>query len=547
MSLTQEDGQATEEPTLADYDAVVIGAGFMGMYALYRLRSLGLEVKGFEAGEGPGGTWYWNRYPGAQVDIESLAYSYSFDEELQQDWHWPHDFSKQSVLESYANHVADRFDLRRSFQFGARVNRLRFDEAEDRWQISTDRGDQVTARYVVAATGSLNATNIPAFPGIESFQGEWHHTSQWPRTKVDFAGKRVGVIGTGSTGVQIIPEIAKEAGHLTVFQRTANFSVPSQNKEMDPEHEREYKANYRSHRERALEAWGATEPYDDFVPQAVFDVDEEERQKILERAWESRSGFRFIMSFTDVLTNAEANEVLAEFVRNKIRATVKDPKVAELLCPNTHPIGTKRPLLDNGYYETYNRDNVELVDVRSNPIVEITPTGLRTSAAEYELDMIVYATGFDAMTGAMTRMNVTGVGGQDLREKWHDGPTNYLGFMVAGFPNLFMVHGPGSPSVLAQMITTGEWQVDWIADRIKDLEGSGHRRIDTTPAAEGEWGQETEGIASATLFPKADSWYVGANIPGKPRVTMVYLGGFNLYRQRCDDAVTNDYRGFVLS
>ncbi|GLY71292.1 flavin-containing monooxygenase [Amycolatopsis taiwanensis] len=529
-----------------EYDAVVIGAGFTGLYALYRLRELGMRIKGYEAGEGPGGTWYWNRYPGAQVDIESLTYSYSFDEDLQQEWHWPEDFSKQKDLEAYANHVADRFDLRKLIQFETRVDRLRFDEDEDLWHVHTDAGDHVTARYVIAATGSLNATNIPEFKGRESFAGESYHTAQWPKERVEFAGKRVGVIGTGSSGVQIIPEIAKEAAHLTVFQRTANFSMPSRNRPMDPEFEREYKKNYRAYREKAASDRSAVVPHIE-RDRSVFDVGEEERERILNEAWAARSGFRFIRSFNDVLTDAAANEVLAEFVRNKIRQTVRDPEVAELLCPKTHPLGTKRPLLDDGYYETFNRDNVELVDVRTNPIVEITPAGLRTTAHEYELDMLVYATGFDAMTGALTRMTVTGVGGGDLRDKWAHGPANYLGLVIAGFPNLFMVHGPGSPSVLAQMITTGEWQVDWIGDRLKYLRDNGYRRIEATADAEAAWGQETKAIADATLFPRADSWYVGANIPGKPRVFMVYIGGFPAYKQRCDEVVAEGYRGFALS
>lgn len=548
MSVTQEVRKdAGDDSPRAWYDVVVIGAGFMGMYAMYRLRELGVRAKGFEVADGPGGTWYWNRYPGAQVDIESLTYSYSFDDNLQQEWHWPEDFSTQQDLEAYANHVADRFDIRKDFEFGTKVNGLRFDEAENLWHLRTDRGGHVTTRYVVAATGSLNATNIPDFNGAGSFEGEWYHTSQWPREVVGFSGKRVGVIGTGSTGVQIIPRIAKEAAHLTVFQRTANFSMPSRNKPMDPDYEREYKGNYHQHRENARQDRSAVESYVGAVDQSVFDVDEQECQRILERSWASRSGFQFIRSFNDVLTNPDANEVLAEFVRNKIREIVKDPDTAELLCPKEHPLGTKRPLLDDGYFETYNGDNVTLVDVRANPITEVTPTGLRTTADDYKLDMLIYATGFDAMTGALTRMNVTGVGGRKLRDKWADGATNYLGFMIEGFPNLFMVHGPGSPSVLAQMITTGEWQVDWIADRVRELGEGGYQRIEPTLEAETAWGEEVEMIANHTLFMKADSWYVGANIPGKPRVFMVYIGGFGRYKQRCDDAVANIHQGFVLS
>lgn len=547
MPSTQELRQASaRELVWTNYDAVVIGAGFSGLYALHRLRGLGMNVKGYEAGDDPGGTWYWNRYPGAQVDIESLEYSYSFDPELEQDWHWPEEFSRQRDLEAYANHVADRFGIRSLIQFGTRVNHLRFDEDLNRWHIGTDQGDHVTAKYVIAATGSLDATNIPEFAGADSFQGEWYHTSRWPKDGVSFAGKRVGVLGTGSTGIQLIPVVAQEAAHLTVFQRTANFSMPSRNRPMDPGHEREFKQNYRRHREAMKNNASAVTPTG-YPDQSIFDVSDEERERILNHAWEARSGFKFIRAFNDILTNADANEIVAEFVRRKIRETVTDPEVAELLCPKTHPIGTKRPCLDSGYYETYNRDNVTLVDVRANPITGLTPAGLRTTGGEYELDMLIYATGFDAMTGSLQRMNVTGVGGKDIRDTWAEGPANYLGMVVAGYPNLFMVHGPGSPSVLAQMITTGEWQVDWIADRLKYLEEHGYERIDTTPEWEEAWGREVQAIADATLFGRADSWYVGANIPGKPRVFMVYIGGFDLYKQRCDDAVADNYRGFVFS
>lgn len=528
------------------YDAVVIGAGFSGLYALHRLRGLGLTIKGYEAGDGPGGTWYWNRYPGAQVDIESMEYSYSFDPELEQDWHWPEEFARQSDLEAYANHVADRFDLRSLVQFATRVVGLSFDEERNRWHVTTDRGDHVVAKYVVAATGSLDATNVPDFAGADSFRGEQYHTSRWPAEGVDLTGKRVGVIGTGSTGIQLIPMVAQEAAHLTVFQRTANFSMPSRNRPMDPEYERTFKQHYRSYREVMKNNASAIVPLE-YPDQSIFDVDEDERERLLEEAWQARSGFKFLRAFNDVLTDAAANEIVAEFVRRKIRETVTDPDTAELLCPQTHPIGTKRPCLDSGYYETFNQDHVTLVDVRANPITGLTPTGLRTTGGQYELDVLIYATGFDAMTGALQRMNITGIGGRDIRDKWSQGPTNYLGMLVAGYPNLFMVHGPGSPSVLAQMITTGEWQVDWIADRLAYLEEHGYERIDTTTEWEDAWGKEVRTIADATLFDRADSWYVGANVPGKPRVFMVYIGGFDRYKQRCEDAVADHYRGFVLA
>jgi cyclohexanone monooxygenase len=527
-------------------DVVVVGAGFSGLYALHRLRKSGLKVVCFEAGDGVGGTWYWNRYPGARVDLESMQYSYSFDEELEQDWKWPEHFSPQADIEEYINHVADRFDLRRMIRFGARVDRCEFDEDLNRWHVSTDAGHRVTAKYVVAASGSLSATNTPPFPGAETFQGEFRHTSEWPKEGVDYAGKRVGVIGTGATGVQVIPTMAETAGHLHVFQRTPGYSVPANNQALEPAYESEWKQNYTERRELMRQHPNAL-----LLPMyaqhgSVFDHTPEEREKILEEAWTMRSGVLFFFLFNDVMTNIEANEIVAEWFRGKIRQTVKDPLVAEKLCPTTYPLGTKRLTVDTGYYETYNRPNVTLVDVRTDPIVEITPTGLRTTSAEHELDVLVLATGFDAMTGSLTRMNVTGVGGLDLRDKWAERPWNYLGLVVAGFPNLFMVHGPGSPSVVAQMVTGSEYQVDWIADVIEHMERSGIATIDTTPESEAQWRDVLEEAANQTLFPRADSWYVGANIEGKPRSFMIYMGGFDKYSRTCDELVTNGYEGFVL-
>ncbi|GAA3056918.1 NAD(P)/FAD-dependent oxidoreductase [Pseudonocardia yunnanensis] len=524
-------------------DIVVIGAGFSGIYALHRLRGLEARVVCFEAGDGVGGTWYWNRYPGARVDIESMQYSYSFDEDLQQEWRWPEYFSPQEDLEAYANHVVDRFGLRERIRFSSVVNRLRYDEDENRWHVHTDRGDHVVCRYVVAATGSLDATNIPRWPGVESFGGQSYHTSNWPKEGVDFHGKRVGLIGTGSTGIQVTPVVAETADHLYVFQRTANFSMPSRNRPLDPDYEREWKDNYPERRAKMLQS--ASAGLFDMPDRSVFDFTPEERERLMEEAWNSRSGFRLMRCFTDTARDIAANDILAEFVRNKIRQTVRDPEVAELLCPNTHPIGTKRICIDSGYFEAFNRDNVTLVDVRTNPITAVTPGGLVTTAGSYELDILIYATGFDAMTGSLTRMNVTGVGGRDLRDKWRDGPTNYLGFLVAGFPNLFMIHGPGSPSVLAQMITGGEWQVDWVVRFIENMEKDGRTRVDTTPDWEDRWAVEMEKAADMTLFKRADSWYMGANIPGKPRVFMMYVGGFDQYIRRCTEQVESGYAGFV--
>ncbi len=548
MTVTGTSALVTDaEPSDVEaVDVVVVGAGFSGLYALYRLRKLNLKVVCFEAGQGVGGTWYWNRYPGARVDIESMQYSYSFDEDLQQDWRWPEYFSPQSDLEEYANHVVDRFGLRELIRFNARVNRLRWDEVTTRWQVSTERGDHVSARYVVAASGALDATNIPDFRGLDTFGGEWHHTSQWPKDKVNFEGKRVGIIGTGSTGIQATTNIGKSAGHLYVFQRTAAYSLPARNRPLPSDYEREWKENYAERRALMRDNFALG-----FMPiqqySSVFDYTPEERTKILTEAWEQRNGLLFLRTFADTMVNLEANEIVSDFIRGKIRQIVKDPNTAELLCPKTYPVGTKRICMDTGYFETFNRPNVTLVDVRSNPITEITPTGLRTTAGHYELDILVLATGFDAVTGSLTRMNITGIGGSDLRERWTDGPSNFLGLMVAGFPNLFMIHGPGSPGVLAQMITGGEWQVDWVASVIEDLDRDDYVTIDTTHDAELGWDAEMDAMAARTLFRYADSWYMGANIPGKPRKFMIYIGGFDQYKRRCTEQVSKGYEGFVLT
>ena len=544
MTMASTVVQHTQSSAVETADVVVVGAGFSGLYTLHQLRKMNLKVIGFEAGDGVGGTWYWNRYPGARVDIESMQYSYSFDDELQQDWHWPEYFSPQADLETYANHVADRFRLRELIRFNARVSRLRWDEEEQRWHVHTEAGHHVVARYVIAASGALDATNIPDFPGLETFRGEWHHTSMWPKDEVSFEGKRVGLIGTGSTGVQTTTAVGKTAGHLYVFQRTPAYSLPANNRPLPADYEQDWKSNYGERRAmmNANFALG-------YLPAAqygsVFDYTPEERTRILEQAWAQRNGLLFLRTFTDTMLSLEANEIVSEFIRSKIRQIVKDPATAEMLCPKTYPVGTKRICMDTGYFETFNRPNVTLVDVKANPITEITPTGLRTTAGEYELDILILATGFDAVTGSLTRMNVTGIGGTDLRDKWAERPTNYLGYLVAGFPNLFMIHGPGSPGVLAQMITGGERQVDWALSVIADLDASGYATIDTTTESEDGWGEEMAQMASKTLYQHANSWYVGANIPGKPRYFMIYIGGFDQYQKRCAEQVAQDYDGFV--
>ncbi len=530
-------------PDFETADIVIIGAGFSGMYAIHRLRDY--KVVCFEAGDGVGGTWYWNRYPGARVDIESVEYSYGFDEELQQEWQWPEYFSAQPDLERYANHVADRFGLRKHIRFANPVEKLQFDEGENAWRVFTAKGDRVLCKYVIAATGSLTIPNIPPWPGRETFTGDIYHTARWPEEGVDFSGKRVGFIGTGSTGIQAMPIIAEQAEHLYVFQRTPAYCMPSGNRPLDAEHERDWKAHYAQRREQMLDTYGAS--LVDYGVRSAHECTPQEREAILEQAWHSKSAFQLLFAFSDVMTDAAANEIVCEFVRCKIRSIVKDPATAELLCPTTYPIGGKRLCIGNGYFEMFNRDNVTLVDVRSAPITEFYEAGLRTAAGEYELDAIVTATGFDAVTGAMSRMAIEGVGGNTLADKWAEGPTTYLGAMVAGFPNLFMIHGPATPGAQAQMITTGEWQVNWTADIIDDMERRGCARIDVTEASEAVWAEEVSMVSTQTVHQYADSWYNAKNIEGKKGGFMIYVGGFPRFRELCDAAVRDGYRGFTLA
>jgi len=532
------------EDKLEQCDIVVIGAGFSGLYAIHRLRN-DHRVVCFEAGDGVGGTWYWNRYPGARVDIRSVEYSYGFDEDLQQEWRWPEYFSDQPALERYANHVADRFHLRDHIRFSNPVRSLRFDGAANRWHVHAANGDHVVCRYVIAATGALSVPNTPSWPGRERFRGDMHHTAAWPREGLDFSGKRVGFIGTGSTGIQAMPIIAEQAERLVVFQRTPAYCMPSQNRPLDAEFEKDWKDNYARRRLKMLRTYGVSiADYPDFT---AGECTPEVQQTVLEEAWNSQSAFKLQFAFRDVMSNLSANEVVAEFVRNKIRAIVNDPATAELLCPKTYPIGAKRLCIGNGYYEMFNRDNVTLVDVAGAPIVAFTETGLRTADADYDLDVIVTATGFDAVTGAMTSVDIEGLDGHKLVDKWADGPTTYLGAMVAGFPNLFMIHGPMTPAALAQMITTGEWQVNWVAAIIADMDRRGLARIDATEAGEQWWADEVEAVSQGTVHRLADSWYNARNIEGKPGGFMIYAGGFPRYSDLCQAAVSEGYKGFALA
>ncbi len=526
-------------------DVAIVGAGFSGLYMLQRVRDvLHLETQVFEAGDGVGGTWYWNRYPGARCDSESYYYSYSFSRELEQEWNWSSRYPEQPEILGYLNHVADRFDLRRSIRFETRVTSATFDEASNRWNLTTDTGERISAQFLVSAVGCLSSSNTPDFPGIDSFEGECYHTGAWPHEGVDFTGKRVGLIGTGSTGIQATPVIAAQAQHLTVFQRTPNYSIPARNEPLSAELAAEIKANYDEIRQKCRDSdFGF--PY---VPseRLAGDATPEEQRRVYEELWQL-GGFRFFMSsFSDLLTDEAANDTAAEFVRAKIREIVKDPATAELLAPTDHPYGTKRPPIDTSYYESYNRDNVTLIDVRKAAIVEITAGGLRTEDAEYALDTIVYATGFDAMTGALLKMNIRGVDGMRLADKWADGPRSLLGLQVVGFPNLFTITGPGSPSVLVNMPVAIEQHVEWICDCIEYLGRNGLSRIEATEAAQNAWVQHVFDEADETLFPLANSWYMGANIPGKTRVFMPYVGGMGQYRDRCAEVVANGYEGFAM-
>ena len=528
---------------MPDVHAVIVGAGFAGLYMLHRLRQLGLSARVFEAGDGVGGTWYWNRYPGARCDVESMDYSYSFSDELQQEWKWSERYASQPEILTYINHVADRFDLRRDTQVSTRVTAATFDETARRWTVTTDRGDRVSARFCIMATGCLSSAQVPKYKGLESFEGKWYHTGNWPHEGVDFTGQRVGVIGTGSSAIQSIPIIARQAARLFVFQRTPNFSVPARNAPLDADFERRVKSSYPEYRREArLTRIGFVV---DRREESALAVPPEERQREYEARW-SRGGLGFTAIFEDLLTNKDANDTAAEFFRDKIRAMVKDPAVAEILVPQHYPVGTKRLCVDTDYYATYNRDNVTLIDIRKTPIEAITPHGLRTQAEDYTLDSIVFATGFDAMTGALLSIDVRGRQGQTLRETWAAGPRTYLGLAVAGFPNLFAITGPGSPSVLSNMIVSIEQHVDWIADCMTYMRERGYAAIEATAEAQEMWVAHVNDVGNLTLYPQANSWYMGANVPGKPRIFMPYIGGVGVYRQKCDDVAAKGYEGFSL-
>ncbi len=549
MTVQERSTTARDSGAAREVDAVIVGAGFAGLYMLYRLRELGMTAQVFEAGEGVGGTWFWNRYPGARCDVTSMEYSYSFSKELQQEWEWTEMMSSQPEIERYLNHMADRFDLRRGIQFGTRVTDAVFNEGTGRWAISTDQGDHLSARFCVMATGCLSAPLKPQIPGMDSFKGVSVQTSLWPREGVELAGMRVAIIGTGSSGVQSTPEIAKVASQLTVFQRTPTYTWPSLNRPLKREEQDAIKASYDQLRERQRNSHvGISGGFNGALlepPTAkLLDLSEAERIEAMDR-----HGFAVTRMFADVATSMEANELARELYAEMVRRVVHDPSTAAALTPKDYPIGCKRGVVDSDYFVTFNRPNVSIVDLREDAIVEVTETGIRTEKGEHEFDVIVYATGFDAMTGALLGINTVGRDDLALGEKWAAGPRNHLGLMTAGFPNMFTITGPGSPSVLSNMPVSIEQHVDWISNCLVHLREHGLDTIEPTVEAEDEWVEHVNTVASVTMYtaPSCNSWYLGANVPGKVRQFMPYVGGVGKYRQKCDEVAANGYTGFVLA
>ncbi len=546
MTMTSEQSAFASGQEAREIDAVVVGAGFAGLHMLHKLRELGFSVRVYEAGGGLGGTWYWNRYPGARVDVKSMYYNYSFDPELEQEWEWTEKLPPQPELLRYIDHVADRFDLRKDVRLHTRVTAAVYDESAARWRITTDRGEVVSARFAIMATGCLSVPKRVEVPGIETFRGRSFHTGEWPEHDVDFTGRRVAVIGTGSSGVQVVPLVAAAAEQLTVFQRTANYVLPAGNHPIDPEYQREIKSRYREVRKANRESsFGIAQPE---PTKGALEVSEEERNAFYRKVWEDKDSelVSMLVGFTDLLADEAANETAAQFIRDRIAEIVTDPAVARLLQPSGL-FGVKRPVLGTNYYETFNRPNVRLVDVRATPLTQVTASGLETTAESFEFDDIIYATGFDAMTGALAAIDIRGRDGVSLREKWAAGPVTYLGLAVAGFPNLFTLAGSGSPSVLSNMMVSIEQHVDWVADAIVSMRSKGITTMEARVDAEQGWTRHVGEVGDMTLYPKVDSWYVGSNVPGKPRVMYAYIGGVGAYREKCDQVAAADYEGFTLT
>jgi cyclohexanone monooxygenase len=545
MSALQSMSGKSQPTGTEAYDVVVVGAGFAGMYMLHRLRGQGLSARVYEQGGDVGGTWYWNRYPGARCDVESMQYSYSFSDELQQEWNWSERYAPQPEILKYVNHVADRFKLRSDIQLNTRVDRAVFDQRANTWSVSTSDGKAVTAKYVVLATGCLSNARMPDIKGLADFKGKVYHTGHWPHEPIDFTGQRVGVIGTGSSGIQSVPVIAEQASHLTVFQRTANFSIPARNAELTAEEREAFRAKYPEIRRFAREE-ARNGIYTEMPDRGALDDGDNERRSKFEARW-NRGGLTFMSVYNNLALDKAANDTAADFVRDKIAEIVKDPETAKLLQPNNHPIGSKRICIDTEYFGTFNRPNVTLVDIKSNPIEEILPNAVRTGATDYEVDALVLATGFDAMTGSVAKIDIRGRNGVTLNQKWAEGPKTYLGLMSTGFPNLFIITGPGSPSVLSNMIVSIEQHVDWITDCIVFMRDRNLAAMEAKPDAEENWVAHVNEVAHTTLYPQANSWYMGANIPGKPQIFMPYIGGVGIYRQICNDVAAKGYEGFAMT
>jgi cyclohexanone monooxygenase len=545
MSALQSISGKSNAAGTGTYDVVVVGAGFAGMYMLYKLRGLGLSVRVYEQGGDVGGTWYWNRYPGARCDVESMQYSYSFSDELQQEWDWSERYAPQPEILKYANHVADHFNLRSDIQLDTRVDRALFDESTNAWSVKTSDGNILTTKYVVLATGCLSNARMPDIKGLKDFKGRVYHTGHWPHEPVDFTGQRVGVIGTGSSGIQSVPVIAEQASHLTVFQRTANFSIPARNALLTAEERQAFRSNYPEIRRIAREEMknGIAQEVPD---RGALDDGVNERRAKYDQRW-ARGGLTFMGIYNNLALDKAANDTAANFVREKIAEIVKDPNTAKLLQPNNHPIGSKRICIDSDYFATFNRPNVTLVDIKSNPIEEILPNAVRTGTGDYEVDALVLATGFDAMTGSVAKIDIRGRNGQTLNQKWAEGPRTYLGLMSAGFPNLFIITGPGSPSVLSNMIVSIEQHVDWITDCLAWMRDRDLDTMEATKQAEDNWVTHVNEVAHTTLYPQANSWYMGANIPGKRQIFMPYIGGVGVYRQICSDVAAKGYEGFTMT
>ncbi len=548
MSSSQQKEYPADKSTIDQYDAIILGAGMSGMYQLYLLRKLGLSVRVFEAGGGVGGTWYWNRYPGARFDSESYSYGYSFSEDLLQEWDWSEHFSAQPETLTYLNHVADKFDLCKDIQFNSRAKAARFDEGGNFWEVEFEDGSRERGQYLITAIGPLSAPTMPNIDGIDDFEGEAYHTGTWPHGPVSFAGKRVAVIGTGATAVQAIQEIAKSVGRLTVFQRTPNWCAPLHNAPIDAKTQKEIKANYPKIFAQCRETQTG------FLHKAdrrnALEVTPEEREEFYEKLYASPGFGIWIGNFRDVLLDQDANDTISEFVANKIRSRVKDPKTAEKLIPTNHGFGTRRVPMETNYYEVYNQDNVELIDIRETPIERITPNGINTGDRDFEFDMIIYATGFDAITGSFDRIDIRGLGGRSLKEKWVDGPKTYLGLQTEGFPNMLTLVGPHNSATFCNIPRCIEQNVEWVADLMQYMRDNNHKTIMPTVAAEDAWTEHVYESGARLLFTKVDSWFMGinSNVPGKQKRTfLLYAGGAPAYRERCDDVAANDYAGFAIS